>query len=152
MSISVKGTLTRVLHFLLALVATAALCCLAASQFNLARLSDLGVSVPFSDRLAVTAHDLINMGPLYGSLIGAALVIAFPVTGLLVRWFSSRRAFLYALAGAVAIAVMLVIMKQAFGITLIAATRTASGFASQVVAGAVGGWLFAYLTKSRVAA
>lgn len=151
MSITLRGTLIRVLHFLLALAGTAALCCLAASQFNLARLIDLGVSIPFSDRLAVTAHDLINMGPLYGSLIGAALVIAFPVAGLLARWFSSRRTFLYVLAGAVAIAVMLVVMRQAFGISLIAATRTTGGFVSQVIAGAVGGWLFAYLTRNRVA-
>lgn len=148
---TVRGALLRVLHFLLALLGTAAVCCVAASQFNLARLAGMGVSVPVSDRLAVTAHDLVSMGPLYGALIGVALVIAFPVTGLLMRWFSGKRTLLYVLAGAAALAVLLFAMNHAFGITLIAAARSPAGFLSQVIAGAVGGWLFAYLTRSKSA-
>jgi hypothetical protein len=133
--------------FLAALLVTTVAGTVFQSQFNLAQLTALGVSIPMGLRLETTARDLAGFAPNFGALSAAAFLVAFTVTGLIRRWLPQQRTALYALAGAVAIWAMLMLMELALGLTAIAAARTLAGFTSLVVAGALGGWVFAVLSR-----
>ena len=135
-----------VIAFVLAVAATTALGSVVQSQFNLAALQALGTEVPLGVRIGTTSADLAGFSPTFGPLVGAAFFVAFLFTGLLRRWITARRTALYALAGAVAILAMVLIMQAVFGLQPIAAARGIFGFASLVLAGALGGALFARAT------
>lgn len=138
--------LKRVGAFLAAALATTLLGTLVQTQLNLARLAELGIAVPPGLRLEVTGRDLVGFAPSLGALTLLAFLVAFPVAGLLHRWIARRRTALYALAGAVAITVMLLSMEVALGLVAIAAARGAGGFAALVACGALGGWIFSRLS------
>jgi hypothetical protein len=141
--------LKRVGAYLAAAIVTTLLGTVVQTQFNLAPLAGFGAPVPAGLRLEVMARDLAGFAPTFGALTLAAFLIALPVTGLIRRRIVRGRAALYALAGAVAIATMLVLMKAALGLNAIAAVRGAGGFATLVIAGAIGGWVFARLSEIR---
>ena len=52
---------------------------LTATQFNLAEIAALGLNVPFADRLATTAQDLVGGLPLIATVLGFGFLIAMPV-------------------------------------------------------------------------
>jgi hypothetical protein len=139
----------RVLKWALCWIAAAAVTTVLGTvwqtQFNLAALQGLGVALPLDVRLQATASDLLGFTPSFGPLVAAALLVAFAVTALLLRWLPGRQALLYPLAGSVAITAMLLIMDAVFGLTAIAAARELGGFASLVLAGAAGGLVFVVL-------
>jgi hypothetical protein len=144
-----KTALKRTGAFLAAAAVTTLLGTVAQTQFNLARLAGLGAAVPPDLRLEVTLRDLAGFAPTFGALTLAGFLVAFLVSGLIRRRVPRGRAALYAVAGAVAIATMLLAMKAALGLVAIAAARGAGGFAVLIVTGAIGGWTFARLTASR---
>ena len=79
-----------------------------------------------------------------------AFLIAFLAGGLIYRFAKFGRPIVYMVAGAVAMMVMLMAMKQAFfGVDIVAGARDGFGLALQMLAGAVGGYVFARLTKPR---
>lgn len=137
-----------ILAFGLAVALTTVLGSVLQTQFNLGALQALGAEVPLSARLAATGADLAGFPQMFGPLTGAAFFVAFLFTALLRRWVKPRRGALYALAGAVAILAMVLIMQAVFGLMPIAAARGLFGFASLVLAGALGGAVFARVTAA----
>ena len=119
------------------------------TQNVIARLGKLGANIGFGDRLSMTAYDISHLGSLYAIFIAIALAIAFLASGLLYRFTKFGRPVIYAVAGAVAILIMLLAMKQTFfGVHIIAGARDGFGIALQMLAGSIGGWVFAHLTRN----
>lgn len=145
------GIIRVVLAFVLAVVVTTVLGAVAHTQFVLGRLADLGVAVPFSERLSMTLHDIAGMGPMFGAIIGLGFLVAM-AAGALVFWFAGvQRMLVYAVAGAVAVAAALTLMGVVYDITPIAGARSTAGFIAQMVAGALGGLVFARVSAPQAA-
>lgn len=142
------AALRLILAFLAAVMVTAALSAIAQTQFNLAALQELGLPMPLAVRLRTTVADLAGFSPLYAGVTAVALGTAFPVAALLARLLPRARAFLFALAGGTGIFTALAIMNQLLGLTVIAAARSSLGLASLILAGALGGLVFARLLSA----
>ena len=133
-----------------AAVATAAvLGCIASTQFVLAGLVGFGLEVSPADWLAATVHDVVGMGPLYAQIAAVAFVPAFGIAAILLRWVPGARSFWFAVAGAAAIVVAILIIRFFVGGTVIGGARTFLGLAAQALACGVAGWLFALLADRK---
>lgn len=144
-----KPLLRRLYAFVLAVVVMAALGSVASTQFVLAGLSSVGAEISIRDRLWMTGFDLLSFAPPYAAVIAAGFLIAFTAAGLIANRLPIPRGAVFALAGAVCIAAMLVLIKQVFfGMSLIAGTRGTDGITVQVLSGAVAGWLFARISET----
>jgi hypothetical protein len=141
--------LRHLLAWFLAVAVTAVAGTIVQTQFNLAAIAALGAPVPAGARLATTLHDLAGFAPLFAAVTAAGFLIAFLVAGLLLRLLPGYRKLVFALAGATAIAVAIVIMNAMLPVTPVAATRTLVGFAAMAATGAPGGWAFAVLARRR---
>ncbi|GAB4175847.1 MAG: hypothetical protein Kow0020_11660 [Wenzhouxiangellaceae bacterium] len=115
---------------------------LAQSVLNLLALYRIGAPVTIADAFGTMLFDLAHFLPRYGLLITAALAVAWPVAAWLAGRCPRWRCLLYLLAGASAIAVMLVSMKCLLGLTPIAAARSTIGISALASTGALGGWLY----------
>lgn len=140
-----------VLAWLAAVVTTAVLGTLIQTQLNLFELAKLGVDVPFAVRASTSLHDLIGFAPVFAAIVGGGFLVALPVAGWLGRRRPAARRWLPILAAATAIAVALIAMRLAVGLTLIAAARSPLGFALLAASGALGGWLFAKIRPESAA-
>lgn len=105
------------------------------------------VPVSFSERLNMTAFDVSNMY-LYLVIILVALLLGFAIAALLKRFVPSLAALAYPIAGAAALGTVLGLMYMQFQTVPISGARSGLGFASQVLAGGIGGWIFARLLGS----
>lgn len=137
------------LAFALGVLSTYVAASLLQTAFVLAGLIGAGASIPFIAGLKTAAQDLYGLTfnalfiP-YPLLLLAGFLVALPTAALLRRATGWPRQWLYPLAGAIMMASLLVLAKIVFyGITLYAGTRGAGGFLGQMVAGAIGGWVFA---------
>ena len=140
--------LTRYLPpFLLTWLVTFSLASLFHSQFNVNQLVDVGVKINVLDRVSLTIDDWVGLLPTYGIIIAIGLLLGFTIAGLLLKRLNGSRFTLFLIAGATTFVVMLLAMQPIMNITLIAGAREA-GFYAQVLAGALGGALFARLTKA----
>jgi hypothetical protein len=110
-----------------------------ATQSVVASLGRMGVAVPPSDRLAMTLADLAGMANMFLPMVAFALLVAFMAAALLRHWLGRGRFLLYALAGAAAVVTTHLGLQAAFGITPVAAARSAGGLLLQALAGAAGG-------------
>jgi len=135
--------------FLLAVVVTAVLGSIIQSQFNLASITALGVSVPVSTRFEVILFDLLSFAPTYGIIAAFALLIALLVAAWPASVFPALKQFWYGLAGFLAIYTALVIMNAMLPVTVIGAARSTAGMMSLSMAGALGGWLYGLLWAQR---
>ena len=136
----------RIAAFAAGVLATYIVAAIASTQMILGEVAGLGMPVSFGDRAAATLHDLAGMAMAYLPLIGASLLVAFPVAALALRAVRLPRALGYALAGGAALWALHLIMIAVFGMHPVPATRTALGLALQAGAGLVGGYVFARLT------
>ncbi|MEO1219910.1 MAG: hypothetical protein AAFY42_00990 [Pseudomonadota bacterium] len=100
------------------------------------------VQVSFSDRLNMTAFDVSNMW-LYLVIILVALLLGFAIASLVKRFLPGLSGVAYPVAGAAALGMVLGLMYIQFQTIPISGARGAFGFASQIVAGGIGGWIFA---------
>ena len=100
------------------------------------------VPVSFADRLNMTAFDVSNMW-LYLVVILIALLLGFAIAALVKRLVPSLAEVAYPVAGAAALGVVLGLMYIQFQTIPISGARGPFGFASQVIAGGIGGWIFA---------
>ncbi|MEN3975561.1 hypothetical protein [Emcibacter sp. SYSU 3D8] len=141
------GIIWRILAFAVTVPVTAAVAVALHSQFVMAGLRGLGAEIGAGVALDMTLHDVLGMAPIYAMFIGAALLLGFLITGWLWPRIGLGRTVSYAIGGGAAMAVMLVIMREALGITMVAGARTPAGFAAQCVAGVLGGVLFALLSR-----
>ena len=127
-----------------------ALAAFISSQRVLNQLPDPLGQIGLSERVFTAFYDVQHFGSLYGLFILIAFLIAFLAGGLIFRFAKFGRPIVYMVAGAVAMMVMLIAMKQAFfGVDIVAGARDGFGLALQMLAGAVGGYVFARLTKPR---
>ncbi len=136
-----------ILAFVIAVAVTVVLAVAAHSQFVMAGLRELGAEIGAAEAVHVTLHDIAGMGPLYAIFITGALLIGVLTTALLWPRVRLPRSLAYAIGGAAAIAAMLLIMRAVLGLTMVAGARTALGFAAQCAAGAIGGLVFARLSR-----
>ena len=112
------------------------------TQMTLATVQSFGLEVSFTQRLAATWHDILGMASSYLLLLLVAFLIALPVAARLTRLLPTRRAFLFTLAGFIAVVALHVIMKLALGLSGIAVTRTFFGLLGQGLGGALGGYVY----------
>lgn len=133
-------------------LATTALGVVLQTQNVIGRLNGIGADVGIGQRLSMTVYDLIYLGSLYIIFVSLGTLVAY-LMGLLVHRFAGfGRPVVFAVAGAVAMLVMLLLMKKAFfGIHMIAGARDGLGIGLQMVAGAVGGLVFARLSANEYA-
>jgi len=80
---------------------------------------------------------------LYLAIIAVALLLGFAIAGLLKRFFPGLSGIAFPIAGAAAMGVTLGAMYIVFQTVPISGARSTMGFLSQVLAGGVGGWIFA---------
>ncbi len=140
--------LTRLLPiFLVSWLFTFTLASLFHSQYVVNQLVDVGVLVSLSDRINLTLDDWLGLLPTYGAIIAIALAIAFFAVVLLVKKFEKYSMVLFVASGITAFAVVLVAIESIINIHIIAGAR-GWGFYLQLLAGALGGLLFALLTKA----
>jgi len=143
----------RIGAWLAAVIAVVILGVAIQTQNVIARLGNLGADVGFGDRLSMTAYDISHLGSLYGIFIAIALAIAFLAGGVVFRVAKFGRPLIYSVAGGIAILIMLFAMKRAFfDIHIIAGARDGLGITLQVLAGVIGGWVFAHLTRNLIKA
>lgn len=136
--------------FLLSLLPAWLVCFTAASlahtQSVLAGLTALDINIPLSKRLSMTLFDLSGLFPSYGLGVLLALLLALGFYHWLFRpWRIS--VMLYAVAGAMGIATLLLAMYPVMHITLLAGARGPFGFTLQCLAGALGGVVFAQVIR-----
>jgi len=140
--------LTRLLPiFLVSWLFTFTLASLFHSQYVVNQLVDVGVVVSLSDRINLTLDDWLGLLPTYGAIIAIALAIAFFAVVLLAKKFKKYSMVLFVASGITAFAVVLVAIESIMNIHIIAGAR-GWGFYLQLLAGALGGLLFALLTKA----
>lgn len=137
-------------HFLLAVLVTFILASLAHSQFVLLELAKVGVQIDMASRISMSIDDLIGLGPSYGAIIALSLLLGFTVVGTIRKYRPHTTAWVYPLAGALAMLVMLLAMQPIMHITLIAGARTPFGILAQCLAGFAGGWVFKSLLPHRL--
>jgi hypothetical protein len=131
------------LSYVMAVLSAFVLAAIFSTQMVLSEVQAMGVPVAIGTRIAATSHDLVGLAPLYGSIMAIGFLIAMPAAAGILR-FVPRLYFLgYTLAGAVAVLCILLSLKALLGITVLAGSRGVLGFALQLVAGAVGGYVFA---------
>ena len=140
--------LTRLLPiFLVSWLFTFTLASLFHSQYVVNQLVDVGVVVSLSNRINLTLDDWLGLLPTYGAIIAIALAIAFFAVVLLAKKFKKYSMVLFVASGITAFAVVLVAIESIMNIHIIAGAR-GWGFYLQLLAGALGGLLFALLTKA----
>jgi len=145
--------LKRIGAWLAAVIAAVILGVAIQTQNVIARLGNIGADVSFGERLSMTSYDISHLGSLYGIFMAIALAIAFLAGGLVYHFAKFGRPLIYSVAGGIAILVMLFAMKRAFfDIHIIAGARDSLGIALQILAGVIGGWVFAHLTRNLVKA
>ncbi|MCP1726295.1 hypothetical protein J2T60_000260 [Natronospira proteinivora] len=135
-------------RWLLAVLATAAVGSIVQSQFNLAAIRQWGAPVGFGERLQVTFQDLIGFAPLWAVLVGVALLLAFLLAQALLRLGPGMAAWLYPVAGLLAVAALIGLLHVALPMTPIAATRTLAGSVFMALPGLLGGWIFVRLSET----
>lgn len=110
-----------------------------------AGLIDLGVDIPTGLALETALRDFTGLLVPLLAVFAIGLLIAFLVAG----WARPRVPLLapvaWPLAGALAIATVLLAMRAQFEITPMAGARSLDGFLLFCMAGAIGGLVFAWL-------
>ncbi len=145
-----NGIFKRIGGWLAAALTTVVVGIFLQTQNVLARLEGVGADVGFTERLSMTAYDVIYLGQPYLLFVSIALAVAFLAAGLLFHFAQFGRPLIYAVAGSTAMLVMLFAMKQVFfDIHMIAGARDAVGIGMQMIAGAIGGLIFAWVSRAR---
>lgn len=143
---AVWGFLKRYIpSFLLSWLAAFTLSSVSHSQFILAGLASVGADISIAQRLGHTLQDWGGLAKGYGLFIAAGLLIAFVAAAILIwlarKYTTQPERYLYPLAGACALATILLSMQYLFNVVAIAGAR-GWGFYGQLLAGALGGWVF----------
>jgi len=137
------------LALLLAVLTAYALAAVAATQSVMARLAEMGVTVPVDVRISTTFSDLINMAGTLLPLLLIALGLGFAVAAIVSRRRPDWKKLGYPLAGFAAVITMYLLMRMVLELTPVAAARSIEGLLLQGVAGAVGGWVFYLLAAPK---
>ena len=129
-----------------------ALATLFQTQRVVGQLNAVGADVGFGERVSMSLYDLVRFGTVYAPFVLVGLLVAFAAGSLVYRLAGTGRPVVFAVAGIVAMAVMLSLMKQVFfGVQIVAGARDTLGFALQLLAGGVGGLLFSAISSGGTA-
>ena len=129
-----------------------------ATQFVVANLADMGVEVSLGTRLGMTLHDIWTMAfvpmpglgiPPFSVIFAIALLLGLLVAGMLIRTVRVCSAVLFAVAGFTSFAVALWMIEMVFNLTIVASTRSPTGFLVLCLAGAIAGYLYNLLMMPR---
>lgn len=143
-------TLNRIIAFIVSALVATVLANIFSTQFVIAGLNANGGDIGMNGRLSMTAHDLLNFGPLYAVFITLGLAIAFLAGSIVYRFAKTGRTLVYVVAGIVCFIVMLWAMKNVFfGVPVVAGARSMLGVIFQTLAGAAAGYIFARMTAPK---
>lgn len=137
--------------FIAATLVTLVLASVVHTHFTLQGLESLGVEVPPSLAWQTMKGDFIGLGPALGAVIALALLLGFIIAGLARRFIALPRPIAFAIAGGAAFATALWLMHLSYEITPIGSARSWTGFLSLAAAGALGGLVFASVSRRRPA-
>ena len=137
--------------FVAAVLVTFATASFAHTHLIIQGLREVGAEVPPSVELATAGGDLVGLAPSFGIVIAIALLLGFLVAGIARRFVRLPRPIAFALAGGAALATALWLMHLSYEITPIASARSWAGFLTLCAAGALGGLVFASVSRTRAA-
>lgn len=137
-----------IIMFFCCAFATTVITSIVSSQLVLADIQNFGLMVSFSDRLSMTAKDIMGLGPILLLMISLSFFIAFIVAKFAHRFIGGNRNIWFASAGFCSFPVTLVLLKYFTGGTLLASARTPVGMIFVACCCLFGGYLFANLTSS----
>ena len=140
-----------ILSYVSAVLAAYLIGCIAISQGNIAAIVGMGFEVTLGQRLETAWHDVLNMTALYLPIIAVAYLVALPVAALVIKRYPDLRRLGFVLGGFVALVTIHLVLKQVFGITGVAPTRTVMGLILQGIAGSLGGYCYYRLTTPKMA-
>lgn len=129
--------------FVIAVVGAALVGSVMQTQFNLAEITALSVSVDMPTRMDTIVHDLLHFGPVFAAMLVPTLVIAFVIAWLLAKRFTRFERWWFIVGGGLGLATAFIIIDSLAPMpTLIAANRTTLGFVFMSATGAFAGWIF----------
>lgn len=128
-----------------AVLATTAIASMIQSWQVQSGLIDLGVKIPAGLALETALRDFTGLLVPLLLVFGIGLLLAFALAGLLRPKVPVLAPVAWPLAGALAIATVLVLMHAQFQMTPLAGARGADGFVLFCLAGAIGGFVFGWL-------
>lgn len=134
--------------FIISVLAASIIASMFSTQFVVAGLRELGVEIPTATRLAKTFGDLASLRFL-GVVIGLCFLVGFVVAAIAMRFLGGSRLSWYTVAGGLSYAVTLLLIEHILQLMPIAGARTTGGMFTQGLAGAMGGFMFAQLTKPK---
>ena len=137
-----------IVALLVAALSTYVIGVIANSQFV---MNAHGVPISLAERVNMTAFDVSNMW-LYFVVILIALLLGFLIAMALKRLLPGLSRYAFPIAGALAIGATLGLMYLQFQTVPISGARSGLGFASQVLAGGIGGWVFARIIQRQTTA
>ena len=137
--------------FIAAMLVTVTVASFAHTHFTIQALRAVGAEVPPSVALETVSGDFIGLAPSFGVVIAIALLLGFIIAGIARRFVRLPRPIAFALAGGAALATALWLMRLSYEITPIASARTWTGFLTLAAAGALGGLVFASVSRRRAA-
>ena len=137
----------RLISFLLAGLAAYVIAVLFYTQINLSYLTDLGIDISFSDRLGSASHDLLSMTGMYLPIMLVALLVAFSLAAIVIRFLPNLRILGFVVAGTVGVLALVLFFSSFLGTNPIAVTRSSLGLLSQCGAGGIGGLVYALVSQ-----
>ena len=137
----------RLISFLLAGLVAYVIAVLLYTQINLSNLTDLGIDVSFSDRLGAAWHDLLSMTGMYFPIMLVALLVAFSLAAIVIRFLPNLRILGFVVAGTVGVLALVLFFSSFLGTNPIAVTRSSLGLLSQCGAGGMGGLVYALVSQ-----
>ena len=138
---------SRLISFLVAGLVAYVIAVLFYTQINLSNLTDLGIDISLSDRLAAASHDLLSMTGMYLPIMLVALLVAFSLAAIVIRFLPNLRTLGFVLAGMVGVLALVLFFSSFLGTNPIAVTRSSLGLLSQCGAGGIGGLVYALVSK-----
>ena len=137
----------RLISFLLAGLVAYVIAVLFYTQINLSNLTDLGIDISFSDRFGAASHDLLSMTGIYLPIMLVALLVAFSLAAIVIRFLPNLRILGFVVAGTVGVLALVLFFSSFLGTNPIAVTRSSLGLLSQCGAGGIGGLVYALVSK-----
>ena len=137
----------KLISFLLAGLVAYVVAVLFYTQINLSNLTDLGIDISFSDRLGAASHDLLSMTGMYFPIMLVALLVAFSLAAIVIRFLPNLRVLGFVLAGIVGVLALVLFFSSFLGTNPIAVTRSSLGLLSQCGAGGMGGLVYALVSQ-----
>ena len=137
----------RLISFLVSGLVAYVIAVLFYTQINLSNLTDLGIDLSFSDRLAAATHDLLSMTGMYLPIMLVALLVAFSLAAIVIRFLPNLRTLGFVIAGTVGVLALVLFFSSFLGTNPIAVTRSSLGLLSQCGAGGIGGLVYALVSK-----